>query len=323
MKVRSWLVRLYPRAWRDRYGDEFEALLEECLHSPLDVLDIFLGALDAHLGFPFETDWQVMNMINKLRTAILFVFVGYIGFIIGGLSLIGLVDDSPAAALMKTTDIALRSAWLTIGVASIISLLAVVTGGLPLALTVIHRAFTSSRRDLQLLLVPVFAFLVLVVYSLFEASIYFGWINISGIAPTVSPDNFPLGNKILLAGRLFIVVLGAIASVVAVWKVIAHTDVDDSGFRIFGKTTSSHIYRLAFVASAITTSGMLVMLVGTLVYGWLAYTVIPTWFTSNLGLLLSNTATSFAVTVIIMVLSTAVAVFGLARGFSWRKPHRV
>ena len=44
MNVRSWLVRLYPRSWRERYGDEFEILLEECLHSPLDVLDIFLGA---------------------------------------------------------------------------------------------------------------------------------------------------------------------------------------------------------------------------------------------------------------------------------------
>jgi hypothetical protein len=323
MKVSNWLVRLYPRPWRDRYGDEFEALLEACLHSPLDVLDILLGALDAHLGFPFETDWRVMNKINKLRTAILFVFVGYIGFILGGLSLVGLVDDSPAAALMQTTDAALRSAWLTIGVASIISLVAVVTGGLPLALTVIRRACTSSRRSLRLLLVPVFAFLALVVYSLFEASLYLGWMQIPGIAPTVSPDYFPIGNKILLAGRMLTILLGAIASVIAVWKVIARTDVGEDGFHIFGKTTPIHIYRLAFLASAVTTTGMLVMLVGTLVYGWLAYTVIPSWFASNLGLLLSNTATSFAVTVTIMVLSSAVAVFGLARGFTWRRPHRV
>jgi len=48
-KIRPWLTRLYPRAWRDRYASEFDALLEQCLHSPLDLVDVFFGALDAHL----------------------------------------------------------------------------------------------------------------------------------------------------------------------------------------------------------------------------------------------------------------------------------
>jgi hypothetical protein len=50
-RLRAGLVALYPRPWRERYGEEFEALLAECLHSPLDIVDIFLGALDAHLAF--------------------------------------------------------------------------------------------------------------------------------------------------------------------------------------------------------------------------------------------------------------------------------
>ena len=53
------------------------ALLEECLHSPLDVLDILLGALDAHLDSPYGVNWRTLNMINKLRTSILLVFVGF------------------------------------------------------------------------------------------------------------------------------------------------------------------------------------------------------------------------------------------------------
>ncbi|HTX78405.1 MAG TPA: hypothetical protein VMC62_01990, partial [Longilinea sp.] len=92
MNVRSWLIRLYPRPWRERYGEEFDMLLEECLHSPLDVVDIVLGAIDAHLEFPFELNWRLMNMVNKLRTMLLIVFTGYIGFIIGGLAFYGLVD---------------------------------------------------------------------------------------------------------------------------------------------------------------------------------------------------------------------------------------
>lgn len=45
----STLIRLYPTAWRVRYGDEFAAVLEDRPLGPFDVADILLGALDAHL----------------------------------------------------------------------------------------------------------------------------------------------------------------------------------------------------------------------------------------------------------------------------------
>ncbi len=47
--MRSLLIRLYPARWRARYGDEFEAILEERPLGPFDVADIVLGALDARL----------------------------------------------------------------------------------------------------------------------------------------------------------------------------------------------------------------------------------------------------------------------------------
>ena len=47
--MRTLLVRCYPAAWRERYGDEFEAVLEERPLGPFDVADVLLGALDARL----------------------------------------------------------------------------------------------------------------------------------------------------------------------------------------------------------------------------------------------------------------------------------
>lgn len=47
--MRTLLIRCYPAAWRERYGDEFEAILEERPLGPFDVADIVLGALDARL----------------------------------------------------------------------------------------------------------------------------------------------------------------------------------------------------------------------------------------------------------------------------------
>jgi hypothetical protein len=49
MTVRSLLIRCYPARWRDRYGDEFEAVLAERPLGPFDVADILLGAVDARL----------------------------------------------------------------------------------------------------------------------------------------------------------------------------------------------------------------------------------------------------------------------------------
>jgi hypothetical protein len=44
-----WLVRLYPAAWRERYGAELEELIDRQPASPPVVLDLLLGALDAHV----------------------------------------------------------------------------------------------------------------------------------------------------------------------------------------------------------------------------------------------------------------------------------
>jgi hypothetical protein len=45
----NWLLRLYPAPWRERYGEEFGAVLASQRPSPGLVLDVLAGAIDAHL----------------------------------------------------------------------------------------------------------------------------------------------------------------------------------------------------------------------------------------------------------------------------------
>ena len=47
--MRRLLLRLYPQAWRRRYGEEFESVLEDRSLSPSDVVDVVHGAVDAHV----------------------------------------------------------------------------------------------------------------------------------------------------------------------------------------------------------------------------------------------------------------------------------
>jgi hypothetical protein len=43
------LLRLYPRRWRERYGDEFALILRSTPPGPHTVFDVVRGAVDAHV----------------------------------------------------------------------------------------------------------------------------------------------------------------------------------------------------------------------------------------------------------------------------------
>jgi hypothetical protein len=45
----KWLIRLYPREWRARYGAELEDILASRAASPGLVTDVLLGAFDARM----------------------------------------------------------------------------------------------------------------------------------------------------------------------------------------------------------------------------------------------------------------------------------
>ncbi len=45
----NWMLRLYPAPWRERYGEEFSAVLASQRASPRLVLDVLAGAIDARL----------------------------------------------------------------------------------------------------------------------------------------------------------------------------------------------------------------------------------------------------------------------------------
>ena len=47
-----WLVRLYPKVWRERYGEEFAALLQDASEGWRTTLDIGKGALAMQFGMP-------------------------------------------------------------------------------------------------------------------------------------------------------------------------------------------------------------------------------------------------------------------------------
>jgi hypothetical protein len=83
------LVRLYPPAWRERYGDEFLALLEDRPPRRRDILDIAWSALDAHL-FPQAPEGRFRMFTRIAGLAALGAGVallgGFLGFVVPGIN---------------------------------------------------------------------------------------------------------------------------------------------------------------------------------------------------------------------------------------------
>ena len=56
MRPGSWILRLYPQGWRQRYEEEMVALLEQHTVTPATIFDLLLGALDARLDPSYRTE---------------------------------------------------------------------------------------------------------------------------------------------------------------------------------------------------------------------------------------------------------------------------
>ncbi|GHO71538.1 hypothetical protein KSC_104300 [Ktedonobacter sp. SOSP1-52] len=73
MKLNRTLLRLYPRAWRERYEEEMLAVLEQHIITPLTIFDLLLGALDARLDPHYRSQRSAFSPRDVKLTATAFV----------------------------------------------------------------------------------------------------------------------------------------------------------------------------------------------------------------------------------------------------------
>ena len=118
----------------------------------------------------------------------------------------------------------------------------------------------------------------------------------------------------MLEGLMLVFILGAIASTLAVWKVISATDTEQETFHAAGRNLTVKIYRFAFVPAVIATLTMLVMLVATVTWGWLSFSALPQVFAGKFGPWGTSTQAWYFGIVALMAVCSLAALFGLKRG---------
>jgi hypothetical protein len=112
----KWLLYLYPKSWREQYGDEFLFILEQRKLSAREIVDVVWNAIDARILLLAEgvitMDHKVRDFMLKSTVNRLFVFTFVIGFgLLGGYWLSSntppLSDFSPQALLLLGVGIGL------------------------------------------------------------------------------------------------------------------------------------------------------------------------------------------------------------------------
>lgn len=106
------LVRLYPRAWRRRYGAGLEALLDEMPASPAVVLDVVRGAAGAHVRQRRSAAIWLVAAVATVIAEILSLRAGVTANLVWAPT-----DPERALFLLLTLAPVASALWLTVSVA--------------------------------------------------------------------------------------------------------------------------------------------------------------------------------------------------------------
>jgi hypothetical protein len=283
-----WLLRLYPETWRERYGDEFAALLEQCRLSPMTLFDVLLGALDARIK-PQDTTGRILQMIERPRRTAITVFCAYIAFVVAGMGYQKMTEDVVKARIGDAHP-AIGISFLIVEIGAAVALLAVLAGGLPIAYTALRQALAARRRDIFVLFaVPPVALAVWLGYTA---------LLLSGHHPPALLDiKLPLS-------WIGLFLLAAIASTAAVSIAAARSAIGEQ------------LLRFALGSAVVTTLAMAVMFAAVLVWGLALRADAPQIYNGNDGALATNTVVSWVALVVVMGVATVVAAAALIRGFT-------
>jgi hypothetical protein len=151
-RYRDWargLLRLYPRAWRERYGKEVAELLREYPASPWTALDVLLGALDAHLHSELLPG-GIVSMAHRIRNSEIAIFCAYILFFVPWLALQRVPDPLPGwnADIVRHPE--LGQVFAVMEIAGYVAFLAVVAGAIPIVFAALRQAVAGRRREVLL-----------------------------------------------------------------------------------------------------------------------------------------------------------------------------
>lgn len=201
-------LRLYPVAYRRRYGDEMEALLEDSGAGPRSVLDLFRGAIGAHLR-PEPALAGAVGRDERLRRGLAAVLLCWLLFAVAGLAFYKTTEGKPFEGAGGTPS-PIGTFHLAIQVLAVIGAAAVLVGVTPFVLAALRgREMPRRAGGLMRICAAVLAGAMIEIAALTAAYL----VAISIAAPHLAAEpNGPFGTPdvaISLALQLALMILVA------------------------------------------------------------------------------------------------------------------
>jgi hypothetical protein len=281
------LLLLYPAAWRERYGEEMAMVLQRHRASLWTVLDVLVGALDAHLHRELLPG-RLVSMAHRIRTSEIVVFCAFVLFLVAWLPLRLVRDPLPIWEAAVASHPELLTALIILDVAGIVATLAILVGGVPLLTAALAQAVAARRWGLlALFAVPLLAALALLVYGLVA-------VPASTTRQSAAPDAplTPLA-VVLQLGLLLLVLLAVGGSAAAIAAAIANSDLN------------ARLLRFALIPAAVATVAIGAGLVAALALNVLIFAEAPQ---------VSSWPPLHVIDALFMLAATVLAGLALARG---------
>jgi hypothetical protein len=284
------ILGLYPRRWRDRYGQEFAVLLTDlAAGSPwharaAQIASAASGALDARLN-PLGG----RTMTDRIRRSITAVACAVVVFTIAGAGF-QKMTEYPDFHEAARAHAAIGASFDILRAAAILAGITVLAGALPLAWIVARQAVVGRRADLiRLLLVPPAAVI--------------GWLAIAKIVASLysHPQARSTANTATLAA---IALLGIAAAAACVWAVAAILRRADLAPRLL---------RPQVVPMAVLTMCMAVVTGADISWGLAVRAADSPLFYSNNGLVSTSVPPNWAGGVVALAAATVVTAAATVR----------
>ncbi|HLY30993.1 MAG TPA: hypothetical protein VKQ36_08185 [Ktedonobacterales bacterium] len=280
-------LRLYPSAWRDRYAEEVTLVLRQSHVTGWTLLDLALGAFDAHLHRNLLPG-KVFSMTQRIRTSDIVIFCGYMLYALAWMAMRFVRDPLPVWEHATATHPNVLLAFNAMDAAGIVATLAFLVGGLPILWSVITQTIRASQPKVILaLFAPLALIAIFATFTLF--TVRYSTATVSHAQNgQLTPLAFALQMAILL---LFLLTFAG--GIAAVAYAVAHSEV------------SERLLRFTLIPGAIVTLALVVGLLAALALNGLIITQAP-----EVG--------SFGnpVALVMMLVGVALAIGALRRG--WR-----
>jgi hypothetical protein len=138
------LLELYPQAYRQRYGEELRAVLEEYPVTLATLFDLVLGAFDAHL----RPAGLVASPPQRMRGTVSAALTLWIALSVVGAGFAKATEDFPFRAAEAAHPL-LGGARIAVAVLAVAGAAVVFVAGAPLAVSILRQAWQGRSPSLR------------------------------------------------------------------------------------------------------------------------------------------------------------------------------